>query len=192
MRRTVSESLVVPFLIALGGALVAGVIAVSDSPIVIAHARHVPLRVGVVYQTEALISWPHVLITSAISGVVVLLAIWSSIWLWHFVSYQLRRYKDNEWDAGEAWLQHGTATFLLRPKIETPIALPTRCRVEHANAPTRVYDEITMGLVPMIDHLNASMGRYRVRWYGSTKRGKPYEITRATFDLKDDGQHFAN
>jgi hypothetical protein len=189
MRQTIAESLMASFLIALGSALVAGVIAVSDSPIVIAHARHIPLRAGVAYQTEALISWPHVLITSAIGGIGTLLAIWGSVWLWHFVSYQLRGYKDDEWDAGEAWMQEGTASFLLKPKTAEPVASPTACRAKTAGRGTRVFSDgaIVRGAAysRMINYSGASTGRYEIRWYGSTKRNKPYGITRAVFDLDD-------
>ncbi len=177
MRRTISESLVVSFLIALGTALVVGALGVLD------RSKPVPP------QTEVPISWPHVLLVAAAGGVAVLLAVWGFIWLWHFASYQLRGYKDDEWNGGEMWMQKTTASFLLKPKKEMPLAIPTECRVKFpsGNIQTFSKDEIAIGsgFLRMVDCPNTTTGSFEVTWYGSTKRGKPYEITRETFNIDD-------
>jgi hypothetical protein len=174
--------------VALAGAILSAVY--GAAPIVV---RDTSSPAGVTVSIP--VTWVQIVDTALAGTVLVFLVIGAGMFLYHAGRHRLSGHLDADWRA-TAMLLGEVAQFELRLR---PGAHPAtlvelgrmECRVWKPNGVVVVFDDdhITpRGWASVFVQVvrNCAPGRYEYRWYGSTRRGRFFEITSGVFDLPGD------
>jgi hypothetical protein len=141
-------------------------------------------------------SFPDLVIAALLGGLGAVLLVRGVFWLVACAVYPLRRWKDGEWEARLTVPNKNIEIMLVElastrdPPLDPETTLGhVECLVTDPAGQERMaqFLRASDGVISAPHETHMVRGTYEVRWYGTNKQHKQYEITRRRFAVGTDG-----
>lgn len=152
--------------------------------------------VGAFFTLPARNTWGERFENGVMSAVIALIFVFLVCWVWNLWVYRHSGRSHDNWLATAGMSGNAVVFWLVRKPDAMPVSFTEHglmeCLIRAPDGETCLLSDSLAPPRMLIGHGDSSVlalwektvpGVYDVWWYGSRKRGKYYEITRATFDL---------